>query len=117
MSGLFAGTPLERPVTCEQCGKPHAQCTCPRNGMGKVVVPKDQRVRVQRESRRGKTVTVIRGLEMRESDLAAMLKHLKGKFAAGGAVAEGAIELQGDHRDRLVEYFKGLGYPAKAAGG
>jgi len=85
--------------------------------MGKVVLPKNQQVRVQRESRRGKTVTVVRGLEMRESDLAVMLKQLKGKFAAGGAVGEGAIELQGDHRDRLVEYFKGLGYPAKAAGG
>ena len=37
--------------------------------------------------------------------------------AAGGGVSDGKIEVQGDHRDRVVELLKKMGYPAKAAGG
>jgi len=62
MPGLFAGTPLERPVTCEVCEQPLAQCACPRDESGAVLLPKDQPAHVGREKRRkGKTVTVITG--------------------------------------------------------
>lgn len=117
MSGLFAGTSLERPVTCERCEQPLAQCACPRNRAGKVVLPKDQPARVRRESRRGKTVTVVTGLDPDATDLGAMLASFKTTLGAGGTVAEGAIEVQGDHRDRLVKALIEMGYPAKAAGG
>ena len=120
MSGLFAGTSLERPVTCERCGKPHGACACPRGTDGKVLHPRDQPVRVRREKRRGKVVTVASGLAPRSprtDDLPAMLTQLKKRFATGGSVASGEIELQGDHRDPLVEWFVTLGYPAKASGG
>lgn len=126
MSGLFAGTALEQPVTCERCGKPHALCTCPRDRKtGKVLDPKDQQLRIRREQRRGKFTTVITGFAHRSDrsdDLAALLKQLKAKFATGGTIdqsdpASPTLELQGDHRDKLVDYFKALGYPAKPAGG
>ncbi|MBX3380991.1 MAG: translation initiation factor [Phycisphaeraceae bacterium] len=126
MSGLFAGTPLEQPVTCERCSKPHPQCTCPRDQRtGKVLDPRDQALRIRREQRRGKFTTVVAGFaprSARSDDLPAMLKQLKAKFATGGTIDTSnadapALELQGDHRDRLVEYFKSLGYPAKPAGG
>ncbi|MBN8596039.1 MAG: translation initiation factor [Planctomycetes bacterium] len=126
MSGLFAGTSLERPVTCERCGKTHAQCGCPRDrASGKVLDPKDQQIRIRREQRRGKFTTVIAGFAPRSDrsdDLPAILKQLKAKFATGGTIdttdaAAPTLELQGDHRDKVVEYFKGLGYPAKPAGG
>ncbi|MDX2147615.1 MAG: translation initiation factor [Planctomycetota bacterium] len=123
MSGLFAGTPLERPVTCERCNKPHAQCKCPRDrATGRVLDPKDQAVRVRCEQRRGKIVTVVTGLTPRSpgtDDLPELFKQLKTRLATGGALdaASATIELQGDHRDRLVEHMKSLGYPAKAAGG
>src|SRR2546423_904846 len=117
MSGLFAGTPLERPVTCERCGKPLASCACPRGAGGKVVLPKDQPARVRRETRRGKWVTVIAGLDANASDLPGLLSQLRKKFATGGTVAEGEIEVQGDHKERAVEFLRGLGYPAKGAGG
>lgn len=117
MAGLFDGTPLQRPVTCEHCGQPHGRCACPRDRNGKVCLPKEQAARVRREKRNGKFVTVIAGLEMRESDLAGMLKQLKSSLGAGGTVADGEIEIQGDHREKLVEHLKNLGYPAKAAGG
>lgn len=120
MSGLFAGTPLEQPVTCERCGKSHAQCLCPRGVDGKVLDPKAQPVRVRRENRGGKMVTVVSGFAARSArtdDLPALLAAWKKKFAAGGKVAGAEIELQGDHRDAIVEALKNMGYPAKPAGG
>ncbi len=118
MSGLFAGTSLERPVTCEHCEKPIGLCACPRGTDGKLAHAKDQPLRVQRESRRGKTVTVISGFTAREKDLAQLLKDLKQKFATGGNLSDSTIELQGDHRDRLVAHLRTLGYSqTKASGG
>jgi len=118
MAGLFDGTPLERPVTCERCGKPRKQCKCPRGADGRVVMPQDQAARVSRERRGGgKMVTIVSGLDARATDLAGLLKELKAKFGAGGTISEGRVELQGDHRDKLVELLRQRGYPAKPSGG
>lgn len=126
MSGLFAGTPLERPVTCQRCQQPHAQCACPRGRDGKVLDPKVQNVRIRREHRRGKVTTVVAGLAPRSdksNDLPDILSKLKKKLGAGGAIVLNQksglpeLELQGDHRDALLEFFASLGYPAKASGG
>ena len=115
--GLFDGTPLERPVTCERCAKPLAECACPRDAGGAIRLPKDQPARVLREKRRGKWTTVVTGLDPAASDLPAMLKGLKTAMGVGGTVRDDGFELQGDVRDRLVEHLKSLGYPAKPAGG
>jgi len=118
MPGLFAGTSLERPVTCERCEKPLNICNCPRDATGGLKLPKDQSPRVCREKRRGKQVTVISHLDPVATDLKSMLKQLRTKFGAGGTVTpESEIELQGDHRDKIVEFLKQLGYAAKASGG
>ncbi len=123
MSGLFGGTSLERPITCERCGLALAQCVCPRDRKsGKVLDPKDQPVRIRREKRNGKIVTVIVGFSPRSDrtdDLPALLKHFRTTFGTGGSYskADAAIELQGDHRDKALAHMLSLGYPAKAAGG
>ncbi len=118
MSGLFDGTPLERPVTCEVCDQPLAQCACPRCESGAVLLPKDQPARVGREKRRkGKTVTVITGLDPVASNLDAILARLKSVCAAGGTINDGRIEIQGDHRERVLSILQDLGYPAKLSGG
>lgn len=120
MPGLFHGTPLEQPLTCERCQQPHAKCACPRDRLsGKVLNPKDQALRIRREKRGGKIVTVIAGFTERSdrtNDLPNMLKQLKATLGTGGSVDRTSIEVQGDHRDKLVEHFKKLGYPAKPAG-
>ena len=115
--GLFDGTPLERPVTCERCGKPLAECSCPRNAAGEVTLAKDQPARVLREKRRGKWTTVVSGLDADASDLPAMLKRFKTQLGVGGTTRPDGFELQGDVRDQLVEALKADGYPAKPAGG
>ena len=118
MPGLFDGTPLERPVTCEVCEQPLEQCTCPRDDFGAVLLPKDQPARVSREKRRaGKTVTVITGLNPTASDLQAILVRLKSACAAGGRVSDSTIEIQGDQRQRVLAILLDLGYPAKLSGG
>ncbi len=117
VGGLFAGTPLERPVTCERCEKPLDQCACPRDARGSLKPPSEQHARVQREKRRGKWVTTVTGLDAAASDLPALLKKFKAKAAAGGTATPDGLELQGDHKDMVLAELKAMGYPAKGAGG
>ncbi|MEM7227862.1 MAG: translation initiation factor [Planctomycetota bacterium] len=117
MSRLFAGTEFDRPVTCEVCEKTLDDCACPRDADGKVCRPADQPARVRREKRRGKFVTVVTGLDPDATDLTDLLKTLRKKLATGGTATDDGVELQGDHRDRIVAFLIEFGYPAKAAGG
>ncbi len=75
------------------------------------------RVQLSRKGRGGKTVTVITGLQHTETTLSDLAKKLKGQCGTGGTVKEGEIEIQGDHREKIVAYLQKLGYKAKAAGG
>lgn len=77
------------------------------------------RVRVGREvaGRGGKGVSVISGLPLAAADLEALASRLKRLCGAGGAVRDGVIEIQGEHRDRLVKELRLLGYDAKRSGG
>ncbi len=77
------------------------------------------RVRVGREvsGRGGKGVTVITGLPLAGDALEQLAGQLKRSCGAGGAVRGDKIEIQGEHRDRLVAELVKLGYDAKRAGG
>jgi len=80
-------------------------------------LPSDGIVRVFREKggRRGKTVTFVRGL--RGGDLGAVASDLKRLCGSGGAVKQDAVEIQGDHRDRVAARLESKGYRVKLAGG
>jgi translation initiation factor 1 len=77
------------------------------------------RVRVGRAvaGRGGKGVSVISGLPLAAPELEALASRLKRLCGAGGAVRDGLIEIQGEHRDRLVAELRQLGYEAKRSGG
>lgn len=79
----------------------------------------EARVRVGRETsgRASKGVSVISGLPLDENALAALARRLKKLCGAGGAVRDGIIEIQGEHRDRLVAELRKLGYEARRSGG
>lgn len=81
--------------------------------------PAGERVRVGREvaGRAGKGVTVISGLRLDAAQLDELATRMKRLCGAGGAVKNGRIEIQGDHRDRLVAELCRLGHPAKRSGG
>ena len=76
-------------------------------------------MRVAREvaGRGGKGVTVITGLPLGAEALEMLAKDLKRACGAGGAARDGRIEIQGEHRDRLVAELVKLGYDARRAGG
>jgi translation initiation factor 1 len=81
--------------------------------------PDDGVVRIFRErgGRGGKTVTVIRGLADQGPVLEARVSELKRLCGAGGTVREGAIEIQGDHRERIAARLREAGLRVKLAGG
>jgi translation initiation factor 1 len=78
--------------------------------------PGDGVVRVSRTSsgRRGKTVTLVTGLP--PADVRTVAAELKRMCGSGGAVKAGTVEIQGDHRARIIEHLSGR-YRVKAAGG
>lgn len=78
-----------------------------------------QRVRVQRTKagKGGKTVTVISGLEISESEALALLKTLKARVGTGGAMKEGLMELQGDQVSAALAELEKAGFRPKQAGG
>lgn len=85
--------------------------------------PAQQQVRVMRDrkGRKGKVVTVATGFTLTQDDINDLAKTLKTMCGAGGTVKmedeTQVIEVQGDHRERIVEKLQSLGYKAKAAGG
>jgi translation initiation factor 1 len=81
--------------------------------------PQQQNVRVQatRAGRKGKTVTVITGFQSKPETLQAILKQLKSQCGTGGTVKENEIEIQGDHKQKILETLIKLGYKAKISGG
>jgi translation initiation factor 1 len=118
LSGLFAGTPLERPVTCAVCERPVEECSCPRGSDGEVLLPGQQTAIVQRVKRsKGKIVTAVTGLDPAASDLPGILKRLKATCGAGGTVRDGVVEVQGEHRETVAGVLREMGYTAKVAGG
>jgi translation initiation factor 1 len=80
-------------------------------------IPSDGIVRVFREKggRGGKIVTVVRGLP--SSALKATASDLKRLCGSGGAVKDGTVEIQGDHREKVAARLEAQGHRVKLAGG
>lgn len=78
-----------------------------------------ERVKVRRETagRRGKAVTTVSGLPLDDQGLRELAGALKKRCGVGGSAKDGVIELQGDHRDTVLEALRARGYDAVAAGG
>lgn len=101
---------------CPGCGKPVAACACASrqdrpHGDGIV------RISRQTKGRKGKGVSCVTGIALPPDALEALAKQLKQRCGAGGAVKDGVIEIQGDHREALAAALQKLGYTVKLAGG
>ncbi|MBE9210653.1 translation initiation factor [Nostoc sp. LEGE 06077] len=81
--------------------------------------PQQQNLRIQatRTGRKGKTVTVITGFQSKPETLADLVKQLKTQCGTGGTVKENTIEIQGEHKQKMLEIVTKLGYKAKLSGG
>ena len=71
------------------------------------------RVRIEKQHRGGKTVTVIDGFIGKEKDREQLGKLLKQKCGSGGSVKDGLILIQGEMKERVVKLLNELGYKAK----
>ncbi|HEX9509055.1 MAG TPA: translation initiation factor [Puia sp.] len=75
------------------------------------------RVRLDTKQRAGKAVTLVEGFDGREEDREELGKKLKTFCGTGGSVKDGLIIVQGDQRDKLLQWLLKNGYTsAKRAG-
>lgn len=101
---------------CPSCRRPIDQCACTKQAP---IAAGDGIVRVSRETqgRKGKGVTVVRGLGLEAEALAELGRELKAACGSGGTVKDGVIEIQGEHRDRIVQRLQAAGMTVKRVGG
>ena len=107
---LFAGTQWDLPPKCQRCGELEDDCTCPPSPK-QLTAPEKQTARLAVEKRKkGKVVTVVRGLLADENDLPALLARLKNACGAGGTLKDDRLEIQGGHLERVRALLTEVGY-------
>jgi translation initiation factor 1 len=76
-----------------------------------LIPPEKQTARIALEKRKkGKRVTVVRGLPAEGNDLPALLKQLKDGCGAGGTLRDDVLEIQGNQLDRVRSSLAELGF-------
>lgn len=107
---LFEGTQWDKPPRCERCGELEQDCGCPPPHKS-LTAPNKQTARLAVEKRKkGKVVTVVRGLPAQENDLPALLGQLKTACGAGGTIKDDLLEIQGNHLQRVRDVLSGIGF-------
>jgi translation initiation factor 1 len=115
--GLVYSTGGGRVRSCPHCGKALQDGRCNCRSAARPAGDGILRVRRETGGRRGKTVTTIAGFAGSDAELRALAGQLKKLCATGGSVTDGVIEVQGDHRERVVGHLRGAGHQVKLAGG
>jgi len=96
---------------CPGCGRLETACRCP--AAPATLPPERQLARLRLEKRCGKAVTVVAGLAFGAAELKELLRELKGRCGAGGAMKGGELEVQGDQREAVREFLAALGIRSK----
>lgn len=86
---------------CATCGWPSDECKCSSKEEEKIPSKVVAKLRLETKGRGGKAVTVVDGLPRNSEFLEGLARELKKQLGTGGAVVDGAIELQGEWRERL----------------
>lgn len=91
---------------CPTCGLPRDICVCGE------ISKEQQRIRVRMETRKWrKAVTIVNGIDAKDTDLGRLAQKLKTFCACGGTAKNSEIILQGDHREKVKSYLIQVGYP------
>ena len=112
---------------CPSCGRSETRCNCRGKGARARIKAREEAdaakasdgiVRVGRSTkgRRGKIVSTVTGVPVDADELQALAAELKRRCGTGGALKDGVIEIQGDHRDTLVEELEKRGFKVKRSG-
>ncbi len=75
-------------------------------------------VRIHKETkgRKGKGVSIIKGLDLDDALLKLLAAELKKSCGCGGSIKDGHIEIQGEMRDKIKQLLEKKGYTVKLAG-
>ncbi|MGA9407129.1 MAG: translation initiation factor [Bacteroidota bacterium] len=97
------------PETERRLSTVHSEEKTLHNGKGKII-----RVFLETQGRKGKSVTIVAGLQHNPATMEEIARILKQHCGAGGTVKQGNIEIQGDQRVKVKEKLKGIGYMVNA---
>ena len=104
----------DRGRICPECDYAIDDCQCNDSaailGSGKV------KIQLETKGRKGKGVTLIKELAMTADELKVLGKKLKNHCGVGGSVKDGVIEIQGDQRQKVLDFLTGIDIKAKIAG-
>ena len=90
---------------CPKCGLVKELCVC------ETIAKESQLIKVFLERKKFKKYcTIIEGIDQKEIDIRDLAKRLKGRFACGGTVKGGKIELQGDHKSKVKSILVSMGF-------
>jgi translation initiation factor 1 len=93
---------------CDVCGLPKEICVCEE------IAREQQEISIYTVARRyGKMVTVVEGIDSADIDVGSLCSELKGACACGGTTKNGAIELQGDHKQKVKQVLERMGFNAE----
>ena len=114
----------EQGRVCPECGRSESRCKCRGKGARARIKARDEAaaakdsdgiVRVGRSTkgRRGKIVSTVTGVLLGDEELRELAGELKRRCGTGGALKDGVIESQGDHRDTLIGELERHGFTVK----
>jgi translation initiation factor 1 len=98
---------------CPTCGWPADDCRCSKAAEEPVPARLACVLRLEKKGRGGKTVTVVAGLPRNAAFLVSLASELKRACGTGGTAAEGAVEIQGDQRERLRPLLSAKGFSVR----
>jgi translation initiation factor 1 len=99
---------------CPGCGWPARDCKCSQKAADESIPARIvAKLRMEKKGRAGKTVTVVDGLPQNAVFLKDLCQELKRACSTRGAVIDGAVELQGDLRERVRECLLKKGFAVK----
>jgi translation initiation factor 1 len=100
---------------CPGCGWPARDCACSQKAAANEPIPARivAKLRMEKKGRGGKTVTVVDGLPQNAAFLKDLCQELKQACGTGGTVMDGAVELQGDLRERVRDSLLKKGFTVK----
>jgi len=103
---------------CPHCDQSITHCQCSRARHSSTSAGDDiLRLRRETKGRKGAGVSIVEGFDLSSDELKKLAKQLKQHCGCGGAIKQGAIEIQGEQRDRLQQWLEKAGYKVRRVGG